>query len=444
MSRLILVSNRVPQPKERGQLAGGLAVALKEAIAGHETLWFGWSGKTVDQPGPDVHLEEAKGVTYATLDLQTDAYEGYYRGFSNGMLWPLLHSRIGLGVFSRSDLSAYMAVNDAFAAALKPLLRQDDIIWIHDYHLIPLGAALRKLGVTARIGFFLHVPFPPMAVYSALPQGDLLLQAFGAYDVIGLQTIEDAGHLNECLAMAGVARRADSYPIGIDPAAFAATARRAQKSPEARRLRESMGDRALILGVDRLDYSKGIPHRFHGYAQLLKRFPEHRNNVTFLQITPVSRGDVAEYRSLRKEMDELVGRINGEHAEFDWVPVRYLTRAVARNVLAGFHREARIGLVTPLRDGMNLVAKEYVAAQDADNPGALILSRFAGAASEMEGAIIINPYDPDEIAEALHMALGLDRESRQGRWKTMMSAVQASTAAAWARSFLQDLENAPA
>jgi trehalose 6-phosphate synthase len=459
MSRLVIVSNRVPPPRERSQLAGGLAVALRDAVAGRETLWFGWSGELSghghrgghhdgDVPetaprsdAPTVKIATVGRVTFATVDLAESDYHGFYRGFSNGMLWPLFHYRVGASEFRREDLAAYRRVNEIFAASLAPLLRPGDAIWVHDYHLIPLGAALRRLGVgDSRLGFFLHIPFPPRTVYDVLPQGDALLRDFAAYDVLGLQTDEDAANLNGALAAAGVTAHAQAFPIGIDPQAFAAAARRAGHGPETRRLADSLAGRALILGVDRLDYSKGLPERFKGFARLLKRFPEHRNRVTFLQVAPVSRGDVGAYRSLRRELDELAGRINGEHAEFDWVPLRYLTRAVARTTLAGFQRAAAVGLVTPLRDGMNLVAKEFVAAQDSEAPGALVLSRFAGAAAAMQGAILVNPHDPDEIAEALHAALAMPLEQRRARWQTMWEAVQRHTAASWARSFLARLE----
>jgi trehalose 6-phosphate synthase len=441
MSRLVIVSNRVPAPRDRKHLAGGLAVALKEAIGGREAMWFGWSGAAIaGEPAPP-RCVRAGRITFATTDLRQADYDGYYRGFSNGMLWPLFHHRMGLAEFRRDNFGAYRRVNDAFAAALAPLLRPDDLIWVHDYHLIPLGAALRRRGFGGRIGFFLHIPFPPRALYEALPQGDALLADFAAYDVVGLQTDEDCQNLNEVFSRAGIGVRAESHPIGIDPKAFAAEAVEAAAGSEAQRLRDSLGDRALILGIDRLDYSKGIPQRFHGFSQLLKRFPEHRNRVTFLQIAPVSRGDVAEYRSLRRELDELAGRINGEHAAFDWVPLRYLTQTLPRTTLAGFQRIAAVGLVTPLRDGMNLVAKEFVAAQDTADPGALVLSRFAGAAREMTGAIIVNPHDPDETAEALHIALTLPLSERQARWQTLWQAVQRNTAASWARGFLARLQS---
>ncbi len=443
MRRLVIVSNRVPSPRERGQLAGGLAVALREALVGREALWFGWSGSN-HALGEAPRLARMGRITFATVDLPQADFTGYYRGFSNGMLWPLFHHRMGLAEFRREDLAAYRRVNEAFAAALVPLLRPGDLVWVHDYHLIPLGAGLRRRGFAGRLGFFLHVPFPPRPIFEALPQGAALLADFAAYDVLGVQTEEDAEHLNDMLARADLPVRAGAYPIGIDPDAFAAEARTAAAGPEGARLRESLGGRALILGVDRLDYSKGLPHRFRGFEQLLKRFPEHRNRVTLLQVAPVSRGDVAQYRALRRELDELAGRINGEHAEFDWVPLRYLTQTVPRSTLAGFQRIASIGLVTPLRDGMNLVAKEFVAAQDPAHPGALVLSRFAGAAQEMEGAILVNPHDPDETAEALHIALTLPEAERRARWERMWQATRRHTAAGWARSFIADLDVAAA
>ncbi len=443
MSRLIIVSNRVPPPRERANLAGGLAVALREALAGRDALWFGWSGSN-HAPEAPARVTRIGRLGFATIDLPPVDFAGYYRGFSNGMLWPLLHHRMGLAEFRREDLAAYRRVNETFAAALTPLLRPGDLVWVHDYHLIPLGAGLRRRGFAGRIGFFLHVPFPPRAIFGALPQGEGLVADLGAYDVIGVQTREDVANLDEVLAAVGLTVRAGCYPIGIDPEAFAAEARAAAAGPEGERLRSSLGDRALILGVDRLDYSKGIPHRFRGFAQLLKRFPEHRNRVTLLQVAPVSRGDVAQYRALRRELDELVGRINGEHAEFDWVPLRYLTQTVPRATLAGFQRIASIGLVTPLRDGMNLVAKEFVAAQDPDHPGALVLSRFAGAAAALDGAILVNPHDPDETAEALHIALTMPEAERRARWERMWQEVRRHTAASWARSFLASLDVAAA
>jgi trehalose 6-phosphate synthase len=439
MPRLVIVSNRVPRPRERTQPAGGLAIALNEAIRTRETLWFGWSGTHERPLGGGPHITVQANVTFATIDIPADAFRGYYQGYSNSTLWPLLHSRVGLTVFRREDRAAYTAVNATFADALLPLLRPDDIIWVHDYHLIPLGRMLRVRGATQRIGFFLHIPFPPPELFDCLPQAAELVSDLAGYDVLGLQTQPDANHLNAMLAAAGRAPRAAAYPIGIDPASFAVAARKAAGGAETKRLQASLGDRALILGVDRLDYSKGLPERLAGYERLLRRFPEHHGRVTMLQIAPVSRGEVGEYRALRRELYELAGRINGEHADVDWMPLRFLTRTVSRATLAGYLRLARVGLVTPLRDGMNLVAKEYVAAQNPADPGALVLSRFAGAALELPDALLINPYDPDEIAEAVHAALTMPLEQRLARWGAMHQAVTGNTAADWARRFLADL-----
>ena len=441
MGRLVIVSNRVPSPRERGHPAGGLTVGLKDAIRGQPSLWFGWSGQIAGggEGDPKPKSSSQGGVTYATIDLSQSEHKGFYEGYSNRILWPLFHYRMGLVEYSREDLESYLAVNEKFARCLKPLLEPDDVIWVQDYHLIPLGQALRKLGVKSRIGFFLHTPFPPLALFGALPGAELLIRAMGAYDLVGLQTEEDRGHLDQSLHAEGVRARTAAFSIGIDPDEFAAQAKKATRGPELLRLRESLDDRKLILGVDRLDYSKGLPQRFMGYERLLKRFPEHRKQVTFLQVAPVSRGDVAEYKALRRRLDEQAGRINGEWAEFDWMPIRYITRAIPRATLAGFHRFARIALVTPLRDGMNLVAKEFVAAQDSADPGVLVLSRFAGAAPEFPEAVQVNPYDPDEIAEGLHQALSMPEAERRSRWEALDRAVHKVTAASWARDFLAAL-----
>jgi trehalose 6-phosphate synthase len=414
-------------------------VALKDAVAAHETLWFGWSGRTAQGPAKPPQVTHGKRLTHATIDIPAALFRGYYEGFSNGTLWPLLHWRAGLAEFSREDFDAYMAVNALFAEALVPLLRPGDLVWVHDYHLIPLGKMLRERVRDVRLGFFLHIPFPPAALFETLPQAQRLLEAFGAYQLVGTQTKADAGYLSQALADWGVRAQVEGFAIGIDADAFARDAERAAGGPEVERLRSSLGERALILGVDRLDYTKGIPERFRGYAKLLRRFPQYRDRVTFLQVAPVSRGEIGRYRALRRELDELAGRINGENAEFDWTPLRYLTRAIPRATLAGFHRLARVGLVTPLRDGMNLVAKEFVAAQNADDPGALVLSRFAGAAEELDGALLVNPHDPDEIAEAVDAALSMPHDERLSRWRSMQQTVRRGTADAWAKAFLARL-----
>ncbi len=456
MGRLVIVSNRVPA-SGRVPDAGGLAVGLNEALRGNDVLWFGWSGETggVNLIDPDVSTNGA--VTYATLSLTTEEYNRFYVGFANGSLWPLFHFRIGLMEFRREYLEGYLAVNRKFATALAPMLRPDDTIWVHDYHFMTFADELRRQGVRNRIGFFLHTPFVPASVFAALPRGEHLLEAMCAYDVVGFQTEQDRLGFLDCLhQLLGVevvdGRRIFrdgrtigtlTNPIGIDPERFAQDARRTARSQEARRLRESLVGRALILGVERLDYSKGLTHRFEGFRRLLSRFPDHRLQVSYLQIAARSRQDVNQYRALRRELDQLAGNINGRFAEFDWVPLRYMTRSMSRTTLAGFHRIARVGLVTPLRDGMNLVAKEYVAAQDPADPGVLVLSRFAGAARELDAALLVNPFDPDEIAESLHLALSMPADERIARHAALLERVRAVTALTWCRRMLDALQDIP-
>ena len=444
--RLVIVTNRVPDPRERGATAGGLVVALKDALAKREALWFGWSGGTAAETAVVAAEFRRNRTTYATIDLGQADYRHYYQGFSNGALWPVLHYRLGMARFAREDWIGYRRVNAAFAAALMPLLRPGDTIWAHDFHLFLLAAELRALGCRARIGFFLHVPFPPRSVFLSLPNAGAILDAMDAYDVIGVQTEDDAENLRAALAACGevsAAAKVAAYPVGIDTGGFASLAARRFRTQAVTQLRDSLAGRALAIGIDRLDYTKGLPQRIAGFGKLLERFPRHRSRITFLQVAPVSRGDVAQYRALRRELHEMVGRINGQYAEPDWGPIRYITRAVARPTLAGYMRLARIGLVTPLRDGMNLVAKEYVAAQDPEDPGVLVLSRFAGAAQELDAALLVNPLDPDDIAEAMDVALTMPIDERLARWRAMEAVLRKTTAATWCQSYLDALESSP-
>jgi trehalose 6-phosphate synthase len=443
--RLVIVTNRVPDPRERGATAGGLVVALKDALAKREVLWFGWSGGISAETAAVPTEFRRNRTTYATIDLGEADYRHYYRGFSNAALWPVLHYRLGIARFAREDWIGYRRVNAAFAAALAPLLRHGDTVWVHDFHLFLLAAELRALGCRIRIAFFLHVPFPPRGIFLGLPNAPAILDAMGAYGVIGVQTEDDAENLRAALTACGAgstAAKVGVYPIGIDTAAFANLAARRFRTQDVIQLRASLAERALAIGIDRLDYTKGLPQRIAGFGKLLERFPRHRSRVIFLQVAPVSRGDVAQYRALRRELDEMVGRINGQYAEPDWGPIRYITRAVARSTLAGYMRLARIGLVTPLRDGMNLVAKEYVAAQDPGDPGVLVLSRFAGAAQELDAALLVNPLDPDDIAEAMDVALSMPIEERLARWRVMDATLRERTAAAWCQGFLGAMEAA--
>jgi len=456
LARLVVVSNRVTQPRERLSRAGGLAVALRDALQRAGGIWFGWSGEVSSEPDEKPQVTTAGKITYATLDLSPADHDGYYVGYANSTLWPLCHYRLGLIDFRRAHFEAYLRVNAAFAKALQPLLRPDDIIWVHDYHFMPFAAELRRLGVANRIGFFLHIPFPAPEVFSALPAHRKLVRDLCAYDLIGVQTApdvrtftnyiaNDAGGVvwpNGTFKAFGADSQVAAYPIGIDTESFAEIARQEATGSETARLKESLVGRSLVIGVDRLDYSKGLPQKVDAFYELLGRWPQHHSRVTFMQIAPVSRGEVAQYRALRRDIEARAGRLNGKYAEFDWAPVRYLNKSFARTTLAGFYRAARVGFVTPLRDGMNLVAKEYVVAQDPEDPGVLVLSSFAGAAQELRGALTVNPFDVDQLADALHQSLIMPLDERRSRYEEMMIVLRTNTLASWRDNFLRDLQAA--
>ena len=451
MARLIVVSNRVPIPKSRGATAGGLAVALRDIMT-PGSMWFGWSGRLAAEPSLQPSLVEARGVTYATVDLVADAYKAFYVGFANGVLWPLFHFRLGLMRFARADYEGYLSVNRTYADALKLVLDPGDTVWAHDYHLIPFGRMIRERGFRGPMGFFLHVPFVPPSMMEAVPVGRELIEDLCAYDLVGFQTEEHARDFRDCaermmgatvegewVKLNGRRTRAFVDPIGIDAKAFERDAERAATDKSVQQLAGSMGGRALAIGVDRMDYSKGLANRFEAFSCLLSRYPEHHRKIHLLQICPRSREEVDEYRRLRSELDRLAGRINGRFSDFDWTPLRYSTRAAPRTALAGLYRLARIGLVTPLRDGMNLVAKEYVAAQIDDDPGVLVLSKFAGAAQELTEALIVNPFDPDDIADAMHQALIMPQPERRERHLALKKKVHHTTAGLYARTFIDAL-----
>jgi len=453
LARLVIVSNRVGTPGGT-RTAGGLVVALQDALRDRGGVWVGWSGETVPgEPGPPKSVRRGR-VTYVTLDLAREAYEAYYAGFANGTLWPLFHYRLGLIAFRRRDLEGYLAVNERFARTIAELLRPDDLVWVHDYHFLALGAALRRLGVANRLGFFLHIPFPAPEVLRALPGHERLLRALADYDLLGFQTGSDARCAAEGLERLVGARPAGegrwrldertvtigAFPVGIDTEGFARLAAQSANGPEARRLAESLAGRALVLGVDRLDYSKGLPGRLQAVAELLEHRPQWRRRITYLQIAPVSRGELRQYRALRSELEALAGRTNARFADVDWTPVRWVNRNVPRAVLAGYLRLARVGFVTPLRDGMNLVAKEYVAAQDPEDPGVLVLSRLAGAAEELASAVLVDPLDVEGMAEALDAALAMPLDERRARWAAAIAVLRENTAARWRTRFLEALE----
>ncbi len=461
MSRLVVISNRVPPPGDKGAEAGGLAVALKAALRERGGLWLGWSGKTAegeDEPEQfKIHTREDGNIHFALVDLTKRDIDEYYSGFANRALWPLLHYRLDLADFDRQDLSGYLRVNAFFAKVLAARLEPDDVIWVQDYHLIPLAADLRARGIKNRIGFFLHIPWPPPDVWFAMPAHYRLLEAFSAYDLIGFQTEWDVENFASCLKRENLATetspgifragsrefRIGTFPIGIETAEFAQAARSAASNPLVKRMVASLDDRHLIIGVDRLDYSKGIDHRMLAYERFLRNNPGYHNKVVYLQITPKSRSDVPEYAKMQRQVAETAGRINGAYGHLDWTPIRYINRTIKRSTLAGLYRMSNVGLVTPLRDGMNLVAKEFVAAQDGDDPGVLVLSRFAGAAPELGGALVVNPYDLDSTGNAIARALSMSREDRVQRWTGMFDTLLENDVSKWADRFLDDLERKP-
>ncbi|MBF6025694.1 alpha,alpha-trehalose-phosphate synthase (UDP-forming) [Lysobacter niastensis] len=452
MKRLVIVSNRVALPGIAQP--GGLAVALQGALEETGGLWFGWSGNIDPNDSGRLHDEVSGNIRYVTVDLSKRDHDDYYNGFANRTLWPLLHFRVDLVDYSRETYAGYRRVNALFAEKLAPLLREDDLIWVHDYHLIPMAKLLRELGVRSRIGFFLHVPMPSSDLLAALPQHARLFEGLSSYDLIGFQTERDLERFQDYVRLFGRGRviehgvletqrgrrlRAGAFPISIDTARIAQQAASSAARPGVKRLAASLSGRSLAIGADRLDYSKGLPERFRAFERFLKRHHEHRGKLTFLQIAPVSRGEVAEYQHLRHELEQLAGHINGVHAEPDWTPVRYVNRNYPHPLLTGYYRLARIGLVTPLRDGMNLVAKEFVAAQAQEDPGVLVLSTFAGAARELDSALLVNPYDLDGVADALSTALSMPLEERRERWEAMMALLRAHDITAWRRSYLAAL-----
>jgi trehalose 6-phosphate synthase len=454
MTRLVCVSNRISLPR-KAAAPGGLAVGILNALRRTGGLWFGWGGETVDtEPGdPDIHIRE--GVTYATIDLRRPEFELYYNGYANEVLWPLFHYFLKGMRYTSEQRDAYENVNRTFAQKLVPLLQAHDLIWVHDYHLIPLGRRLRELGVRRPLGFFLHIPFPNIEMLRVLPAYAELLRDLTSYDVIGFQTINDLRSFHsgiedlfgaDALRADGRIRigdriiRTEVFPIGIDVSAVQSDAAEAIASEVVRRMTDSLMGRSLMMGVDRLDYSKGLVERFRAYEQFLETYPENLGRITYIQIAPLSRSDVRAYAEIRQTLEQAAGRTNGRFADTDWTPIRYLNRNFPHATLMGFLRAAKVGLVTPLRDGMNLVAKEFVAAQDPNDPGVLILSNLAGAARELTASLLVNPYDARAVSHAMQMALSMPLPERRERYAEMMKLLQRNDIAAWARRFIEALE----
>ena len=457
MPRLVVISNRVADPRKPA--AGGLAVAVGESLQQSGGLWFGWSG-TIVEDGPtgegELHKHQAGKVMLATLDLSREDHDAYYLGYSNNVLWPVFHDRLDLANFEAGYIGGYRRVNQLFARKLLPLLRDDDILWVHDYHLIPLAAELRAMGCRQRIGFFLHIPLPPQIIMAAIPQHEWLMRSLFAYDVIGFQANQDVQHFeryvlneahgeslgNDMFRAWGNTVRASAFPIGIDVDEFEALTQAKDARDMYTTMKDEYSKRRLLLGIDRLDYSKGIPQRVRAFRELLAHYPENRRSATLIQIASPTREDVNAYGDIRRELESLCGAINGDYGELDWMPVRYIHRMVARKRVPGLCRAAAVGLVTPLRDGMNLVAKEYVVAQDPEDPGVLVLSRFAGAAEQLKEALLVNPYDTHGTAETVQQALQMPLEERRARHRRLLQRIREQDVHWWRKTFLDALNEA--
>jgi trehalose 6-phosphate synthase len=459
MSRLVIVSNRVAPIQEGEATAGGLAAGVLDALKQTGGLWFGWSGEKTDTAETDPArpaLERNRGlITLFTIDLSRQDYDEFYLGFANGTLWPVLHYQVGLGRFEWPEFQGYRRVNERFATALAPQLLDDDLIWVHDYHLLCLAEALRAQGLTNRIGLFLHTPFPSPGVFMTIPAHAALIRSMCAYDLLGFQTDIDRAAFIDYLvrhadgvpsggegavAIFGKIVRTGVYPIGVHVDEVRAQAATPVNRRQATRMRANLMER-LILSVDRLDYAKGLRQRFAAFERFLAEFPAQHGLVTFMQIAPPSRSDIAAYQLIRRELEGQAGHINGRFAEVDWVPLRYLNRSFPRNVLMPLYAEAQACLVTPLRDGMNLVAKEYVAAQDPEDPGVLILSEFAGAARELRAALLVNPYDEAGMAQAMEQALSMPLEARKERHQAMLTVMRTNSLEQWRDRFVADLRS---
>jgi trehalose 6-phosphate synthase len=455
MSRLVVISNRV---SAGGGAQGGLAVALNAALHEMGGIWFGWSGEIADEFTGQIQFEQSNGITTATVDLEEQDIDEYYNGYANRTLWPLFHYRIDLAEYERDYAGGYQRANERFADTVRPLIEPDDVVWVQDYHLFPLGAELRKRGVRNRIGFFLHIPWPPRRLLVTLPEASKLVSSLLECDVIGFHTEEWLQSFCEfaCDELGGTIDddgiltlgertvKLIACPIGIEAKEFAEMATRDIAMETCERVTRSLVGRTLIVGVDRLDYSKGLEERFLGYERFLTENPDEHTEVVLLQIAPPSRGTVDSYQRIRNALEGLAGKINGAHAALDWVPIRYVNQSYPREVLAGVYRASRIGLVTPLRDGMNLVAKEYIAAQDPDDPGVLVLSRFAGAAEQMTEALLINPHSAEEMADAIGRALRMPRDERIRRWRSLMYGLHRQDVLWWRRCFTAALMQVPA
>ncbi len=459
--RLILVSNRLPVTVAAGEdglriepSAGGMATGLREPHRRFGGPWVGWPGPYAGPDEQDPAALEAALAELGTVPVHMSEQEvsRFYEGFANGVLWPVFHYLIGQVPLRVEGWEEYRAVNERFADTVVDLYRVGDSIWVHDFQLLLLPGLLRQRLPRARIGFFLHIPFPSSEVFAALPHREQMLRGLLGADLIGFHTEAYARHflssIQRVLGITGEMEevrhesrpvRLGAFPMGVDAAALDARARAEPVEEELRALRDD-GSCRLLLAVDRLDYTMGIPRRLLAFELLLARRPEWRGRVRLIQVAVPSRAQVRAYRAIRREVDALVGRINGEFGTPHWTPVQYLYQSVPEHQLLALYRAADVMLVTPVRDGMNLVAKEFVVARS-DEDGVLVLSEFAGAAAEMRSAVLVNPYDLEQSAERYHQALVMAASERGARMRSLREHVFGFDVHRWADTFLAALQD---
>ncbi|UGY25043.1 MULTISPECIES: alpha,alpha-trehalose-phosphate synthase (UDP-forming) [Bradyrhizobium] len=452
--KLVVVSNRVAPFDPNKPQTGGLAAALEPVVERSGAVWMGSSEKRGDGTEQPLPLVKTGAGDVARLDLPAADYPGYYRGFSNSTLWPALHSLPDRMSGSEEDYGSYRKINDFMARAAFDL-RDRDAFWVHDYHLLPLGADLHKLGIERPTGFFLHTPWPAPDMIERVPHHRELMTSMLKYDLLGFQTNRDLNNFLACLqthfgleSKDGVVTsergqtRLRKFPIGIDPKQFAGYLA-ADLSPAEQEkissLLQNFEGAKFAIGVDRLDYTKGIDKRVEAFNQLLAAEP---HSISLLQIAPSSRADVEEYQKYKDDVESAINHVNAEHGTDEWSPIHYRNDSFSQAALARLYRAAHVGVVTPLRDGMNLVAKEYVAAQDPRDPGVLVLSKYAGAAEDFneDEALLVDPNRPEEIAAAISKAAHMPLEERVKRWRSMMDKLESYTIHDWSADYVRELD----
>lgn len=440
MSRLIIVSNRVSYPtKRQNSTSGGLAITLQRALQNTGGFWCGWSGSQADETEASIQKLTNNNIDYLLLKLSKIQIKHYYYGFANSVLWPLCHYRPDLIKYKQEDYKGYLEVNKLFATTLKTFIKPDDIIWVHDYHLIALAHELRKIGIQNPLGFFLHIPFPNYDILSIVPPHKELLAYMSEYDLVGFQTKNDECNFLQCLT--DKKPKTGVFPATIDSKIFENYSQAKLANESWLQLAMQLKEQILTIGVDRLDYSKGIIDRLHIFEKFLENYKNYIGKIKFLQITPKSRSEIEDYQIIQQQVAEQTGKINGKFSTLNWAPISYINKNIEQATLSLIYNKAKIAMITPMRDGMNLVAKEYIAAQNPKNPGILILSKFAGAARELDSALIINPFDIEHCVQALRQAIIMPLEERIERWLPMKKHIDEHTTEQWCNSFLNCLKH---